>query len=265
MKNKGLIITLIVLLSIIVFLLATFLVLCINGTITFNGGFNFGSRKIDKIIYEETYKLEDVNMIEVKQKAGNIIFENSSDDNIKIEVYGEEKNDAEVSFVNNELKIDYKAEGKGGWIFGIGKAIGDVKVYIPSSYSKNIKIKNDAGDIKVSNAENADINIDCNAGDIKIDKIKNATIDCDAGNVEINNLLNKCNMKLNAGNLKIQKAEIKENSNIKNNMGNVKILEINDIYIDAKVDLGNCKVQKNNRSSNVTLTIDSNMGNVKVE
>lgn len=265
MKNKGLIITLIVLLAIIIAVLVTFLVLCINGTINFNGGFHFGFRKVDTIIYEETYKMDETNLIEVKQKAGDIIFENSNDDNIKVVVYGEDKSDAEVSLANNELKIEYKAEGKGGWLFGWGRTQGDVKIYIPTSYAKNIKINDDAGDIKLANLENSNVDIDCNAGDVKIDRVKNLTAKCDAGNIEINNLLNKCNIKLNAGNLKIENTQINEDSNIKANMGNVKIRGLNDIYVDAKADLGNCKVQKSNRSSNVTLKIECNMGNVKVE
>lgn len=263
MKNNGLIITLIVLIVLIIVMLSAFLVLCLNGTINFKGGFHLGS-KPDTIIYEETYKLDEINLIDVKQKAGNVIFENANDDNIKIEVYGEEKSDAEVSLANNELKIEYKSEGKGGWFFGFGKEAGDVKIYIPASYEKNIKIRNDAGEVKVANVENADVDIDCDAGDVEINRVKNATIKCDAGNVEIKNLLNKCNINVDAGNLKIDDAQINENSSIKADSGNIQIKEINDIYIDAKVDMGNCKISNNNRSSDITLRIDCDMGNVDV-
>lgn len=264
--GKKTIIMLIILLVIVVAVITTFLVLYLNGTISFKDGFHFGKKiETDTIIYEEKYKMDEINSIDVKRKAGNIIFENSNDDNIKVEIYGEKKSDAEVSLVNNELKIEYKAEGKGGWIFGLGRAAGDVIIYIPAAYEKNIKIVNDAGEVKIANAENADIDVDCDAGNVKIDRIKNARIKCDAGDIEIKNLLNRCNIKVDAGNLKIDHAQLNENSSIKADSGNVRIKELNNIYIDTKVDMGNCNISNNNKESEVTLKIDCNMGNVTVK
>ena len=56
MRNKGLIIFLIILLLIIIGTLISFLVLCLNGTIDFhNFKISFGTRKSENLIFNETY------------------------------------------------------------------------------------------------------------------------------------------------------------------------------------------------------------------
>lgn len=45
----------------------------------------------------------------------------------------------------------------------------------------------------------------------------------------------------------------------------MKIGETNDIYIDAKTDLGEVKVNRNNRYSEITLEIENDCGDIKVE
>lgn len=47
-------------------------------------------------------------------------------------------------------------------------------------------------------------------------------------------------------------------------MGDVKIEEKNDIYVDAKVDLGDCKIGNNNRHSEITLKVDMSCGDIKI-
>ena len=84
------------------------------------------------------------------------------------------------------------------------------------------------------------------------------------GNTEVGTILNKCNIDTDCGNITIDNLEIKENSTIKSDLGDVEIKETNDIYIDAKVDLGHVEINNNNRNSDITLKIDSDCGNVKV-
>lgn len=264
MKSKGLIITLIILLIIIIAILIGFLVLCLNGTISFNGGFRlFSGRKSDKIIYNETYNLEDVNLINISQDAGDVIIENTEENNIKVEVYGEDKEDAKISFENNELNIEYKNKNSG--FFNFNSTYGDIKIYAPSSFAKRIKIENDAGETKIKNFENADIDLDCDAGNVKIDRVKNLKVKCDAGNAEVGTILNQCNMKMNCGNLRVDEMNLNADSYIEADMGNISIRKINDVYVDAKADMGRCNIGKSIRSSNVTLSVDCDMGNIDIE
>ena len=89
MKNKGIIVTLIILLSIIIFFLVMFLVMCLKGGFNFkNGIFNMGS-KSTKIIYDKKFELQDIKNIDIKQDAGDIIVKESTEDYINVVLYGE--------------------------------------------------------------------------------------------------------------------------------------------------------------------------------
>jgi len=84
------------------------------------------------------------------------------------------------------------------------------------------------------------------------------------GNIEVKEILNKCELKANCGNISIGTLSIKENSSIKADLGNIEVNKAHDIYIDAKVDLGHCNINQSNRQSNVTLTVKCDCGNVNI-
>lgn len=260
MKNNGLIITAIILLSIVVFLLVMFLVMCLTGRISFRGiMFGIGSKSTN-VIYDNQFKLEDIKNIEIREDAGDIIIKEASEDYIKVVLYGDDSNDAKVDLNNGKLDIDNTH--KRTRIFGGRK--NEIIIYMPSSYSNEIKVKNDYGNCKITDLENATVDIDCDAGNVEIGKIKNATIKCDYGNIETKEILNKCEIKANCGNIKIDRISIQENSSIKADLGNVDINNTNDIYIEADVDLGKTNINNNNRNSNITLKIDCDCGNITI-
>lgn len=263
MKNKGLIITLIILLSIIIFFLVMFLVMYLKGGKSFDFRFNIGSKSTN-IIYDKQFELEDIKDIDIKQDAGDIIIKESENDNIKVVLYGEKEGDAEVELINGNLKIDNTHHKRNFIFFNFGVTTNDIIIYVPSSYSNEIKIKNDYGKCVMTDLENATVNIDCDAGDVELGKIKNAILKCDYGNIEIKEILNKCEIKADCGNIKIDTISIKENSNIKADLGNIDISNTNDIYIDADVDLGKTNINKNNRNANVTLKVNCDCGNVTI-
>lgn len=264
MKNKGLIITLIILLSIIIFFLVMFLVMSLNGNINFkNGIFSIGSKSTN-IIYDKQFELEDIQDIDIKQDAGDIIIKESENNNITVVLYGENEEGAQVELNNEKLSIDNTYNRNNFVLFNFGVTTNDIIIYMPSSYSNEIKVKNDYGKCEMIDLENATVNIDCNAGNVELGKIKNATLKCDFGNIGIKEILNKCDIKANCGNIKIDKISIRENSNIKADFGDVDINSTNDIYIDADVDLGETNINKNNRSAEITLKINCDCGNVTV-
>ena len=114
MRNRGIIIFLIILLTIIIVALTSFLVLCLNGTIDFhNFKISFGTRKSENLIFNETYDIETINMIDIKQDAGDIIFENSEENNIKVEIYGENSEDFEKDESHEKASKTYKSEFRG--------------------------------------------------------------------------------------------------------------------------------------------------------
>lgn len=263
MGNKGLIITLIILLSILVFGLVMFLVLALNGNLSFGMGLMGNSRRNKNIIFDNTYALNEIDEIEILLAAGDVNFEKSTDERVRVVICGKNSEDVKVDLNSSKLKIDYSQYKRA--IFGFNLDINDITVYIPDSFENKIAINNDYGNCKVCDLENATIEIDADCGNIEIGKIKTANLKCDYGNIEVENVLNKCDIKANCGNVKIKSLEIKENSHIRCDLGDVKIGSAKDVYIDAKVDLGDVKIPNNNRHADVTLNVQVDCGNIKVE
>lgn len=255
MKNKGLIITLIILLFTIIFFLVMFLVMYLK-----NGRFSIDSKSTN-IIYNKQFELEDIKDIDIKQGAGDILVKETTEDYIKVVLYGENEGDAQVKLNNEKLTI-YNRRNFAFFNFRVTK--NDIIIYIPFNYSNYIKIKNVYGDCEITDLEDATVNIDCDVGNVELGKIKNATIKCDSGNIEIKEIMNKCNIEADCGNIQIDTISIKENSSIKADLGNVNINNTNDIYIYADVDLGKSNINKNNRNASITLKINCDCGNVTI-
>lgn len=264
-NNKPIIITTIILLTIIIFLLVTFLVAALNGKKGYNLGLIKYGAKNNEIILEQTFESEKIKEIDIKQDAGKIIFKESSDKNIKVEIYGEPENIVDIALNDEILKIDYTKQKNFTFIsFNFEIPENDIVVYIPSNHQVKINLENDCGECRMIDLENAEINIDCDAGDINLGKIKDATIKCDYGNIKIEEILNKCDLKANCGNIEINRISILENSEITADMGNVEIDEAKDIYIKGNCDMGSVDINNNNRNSEIELKIEVNCGNIKV-
>lgn len=259
MKSKGMIIALIILLSVLIFFLVMFLVICLRGGMSFT---NFMGNKNTKVIFDKTYEIENIEDIEINQDAGNITFKETQSANIQVVIYGENENDVTVELNNNKLSIEHKVKTR---FISFGFRTSDIIVYVPSNYGKQIKIKNNFGNSEILDLENATIDAKCSAGNITLGKIKNATIECNYGNIEIKEVLNKCDIKADCGDIKIGRMLIKEDSDIRVDLGNINIDETNDIYIETKVDLGEVNVNKNNRNSDITLKIKCDCGDINVE
>ena len=138
-------------------------------------------------------------------------------------------------------------------------------MYVPQNYSKEIKIDLDYGNVEILDLEQATIDIKEDCGNVNLGKIKNVTIKNDYGDIEIEEVLNKLNIKSNCGNIKIDNVKLLEDSIIKSDLGDVIIDGTNDIFIDADVDLGDSKVNNNNRQAEITLEIKVDCGNIKVD
>lgn len=206
--------------------------------------------------------MESVENLRILSNAGDIEIKESTDKNIHITAYGENPEELKVTLSNNELKIDYSEYTKKVFAFNFYK--NDIIVYIPKEYSKEIDINSKYGDSKILDLENATININQDCGDIELGKVKSITIDSKYGDIDISAVLNKCTIESSCGDVKIDKVEIKEDSFIESDFGDIKISETNDIYIDAKTDLGDTKVNENNRHSEITLRIKNDCGDIKV-
>ena len=265
MKNRGVIIGAIIAILVLVIVLTGFLIFYLSGGANFKNGFIFRTgSKNNNVVYEKTFEDDNIKNIEIKHDAGDVVIKESSDNSIRVIIYGDREEDVKVDYSEEKLGINYSSSRKFTF-FGIGAVENDIVVYVPSNYSNNIKVNNNYGKCELANFKNASIDIDCDAGNVDVGIVKDAVVKCDYGNVKIKEILNKCNIKADCGNIEIDKISIKESSNIGADLGNVIIREVNDIYIDANVDLGNANINKNNRNSDITLKIKCDCGNIDVE
>lgn len=261
MKNKGIIISLIIILSAFVIGLTWFLYASLTGKIE-NRFFIGGITKSENIIFDKIYE-ENISNLEVISTAGDITFKSSTDDKVRIVIYGKDADNLEVTLLeDNHLKVDYSESHK---FFAFGGELKNIVVYIPENYSNYIDIKANYGDIEMISLENATINIQEDCGDIVVGKVKNANIENDYGDIKIDTILNKCEIKNDCGDIKIKNLQIQEYSNIETSLGDVKIENTNEIFIDAKTDLGDLKINNNYRHSETMLKIKNDCGDIKVE
>lgn len=293
MRNKKVILTLIILLIILAICLISFMILLLSGKISISS-FNINYKVSDELIFDEVYT-DNFSNIVIESNASDIEIKESDDDNIRVSVYGKNEN-LVVNDDDNDLSINYK--GKKCSFICFNMTIGKVVIYLPRGYENNIKIINKYGNIKVSKFPFADIvvdedygdieiesmnntNIKNKYGDIKIGMVNNATIKESAGDIDIGTV-NTGNIENNYGDIKISKVteyinidedcgdvkidtlDIHKNSFIKNSYGDIKINETSEIYIDAKTSLGDVKINNNYPKSDIILNIKNDCGDIKI-
>lgn len=288
MKNNTLIVCLIILLVIICIALLGFMMKVINGKMGF-------SYKIsEELVIDEEYE-NNFDSIEISSDASDIEIKQTSSEKIRVVIYGD-KDKTEVEDRESELYIVSRHK-KSSW-FSFGNRIARIEVYVPKNYSKEIKISNKYGDIDVAEFLSANIEIeeDCgdvdvvggnkvsitnkygdiklgkakeanikqSAGAVKVESVDDITVKNNYGDIKITNVNNYISAEEDCGDVKIENLTINKDSNIKNNLGSIKIGSTNEIYIDAKVDLGDVKINNNYQKSDITLKIENNCGDIKV-
>lgn len=293
-KNKKLIIFLIILLSVVSVFLIWFMIYIINGNFQLSR-FNFWHKVSNELVFDKIYD-NTFSKVYVKSDASDIYFKLSDNNNVRVVVYGEKENTSVVT-TNDELSIITNEKSCIGFCFN--STIAKVEVYLPNNYDKKIEIVNNYGDIQIGDFFNSliDINEECgdveviggkeviinnNYGNIYISKASVAKIKESAGNVKIDNVdyvevtnnygdikIEKINHYLDlnndCGDIKLGSINLSENSTIKNNLGDIKIGDTNEIYIIASTDLGKVKINNNYNKAEVTLKIENDCGDIKVD
>lgn len=275
MKSRGLIIFVIILLVICVILLSGILFLSLNNNIKgFKNVFKRYHISTTKIL-EKDYERK-FNNIDIDTAAADI--EIKKGDSYKVVVYGED----ELLTFNDENELSIKYDSKPCYFFCFTSVTSaKIEVYLKEDYDGEIKINNDFGDVKVSEFKNSKVTIESafgdssiegcetidissSCGDIKIGEVGNATIKNNYGDIDVIKITNKANIKADCGDIEIKEVDLKENSYIENNFGDIRIKKTNDIYIDSKVSLGDNRVNNNNHKSDITLNITNDCGDIKV-
>ncbi len=275
MKNKGLLITLLSLIGILIVGLVTVMILFMNGKLSFEN-FKFMSGESTNLIFEETYENKFAR-IRVDSDIYSIKFINSDSENVNVKIYSDNNKIKEVRANDNVLKINVREQNHIG-LFNFVTPV--IYIELPSTYAGYFDITTDVGNVKIEDFTNANLKINSDVGNIKIGRInsieadadvgniqieytKYATIDTNTGNIKIDEI-NSFDLEADTGNITIEKAELTSNSKVKTDTGNIKIKKTNDVYINAKADVGNTKVNKSNRKADIELNIKTDTGNIKV-
>lgn len=293
MKSKKAIALLITLLVLLIISLIGLMIFVMNNK--FNIGFRkIFSQRIEELQIEETYK-NNYEKININTDAADVYVKQSEDKDIHVKVYSEKE---KSRVIDNEIELNIEVEQKKCVGICINNKVSKVELYIPEDYEKEIKIDNkygdieiasfenlkleikeDAGDIKIASANIVNINnsygdieigtikegtIKEAAGDIKIDKVNSIDIKNNFGDTKITEVNEYIKIDADAGDVRINTLNITKNSFIEMNAGDVRIENTNDIYVDAETDVGSAKVNNNNRNAEITLKIENNVGDIKV-
>ncbi len=299
MKKNRPIVTIIGLLCIIIIALIIAMIIFIKKNNDYSFIRKYGET-IKELQVDKTYE-NTFNKILIDTEATDIEIKKSQNETTQLKVYAEEdKVEVTENVYENlsELKIKVKTTPCKFLCLNFNKKISKIELYIPENYDKEIKIENNYGNIDVESFKNLNLNIDEDAGNIKIDAankvdIKNnygditineiieGKLNSSAGNIEVNkvNIIdaknNHGNTKIkeineyvridaDAGDIKIDKINITRDSSIETNLGTIRIDKINEIYVDASTDLGTTSINENYRESDITLNLESNLGDIKV-
>lgn len=243
-NNRGLLITLIVLLSIIALLL--------SGIFTF--AMLSGTRSIKALnpikaqtVFDQSYNPDEIKNIEIDNNAGDITIKNSTDGKIRVTASGITENEFSAEADGSTLNISNKIETRRDFfIFGAIKNDIDMVLYLPEGL-ESLNIKSSFGDVEIENK-----------------LITNLTIDNDMGNIEAERLGGSFDLNTNMGNIEIEEINITADSKATTNMGNIDIEKTNEINIYAKTSMGDSDVKDNTPTADIILTAETDMGNIEI-
>ena len=271
--NKGLAITLIVLLSSIVIALTIGIVIVIKKGITFSN-FNFNTTSTNLIEEKEINNIKDLN---IEFNTLDIEIKTTEEETITIKLYSDDEKEHKIEEQEDIINIVHKEQEHRINFFNKSPKL---VIYLPSSYDKEINIEGEVGDIHIDKLPNTNIktnidvgdikaeslnkaNIKLKTGDIKINKLNDLIAELQTGDIKLNEINNYLDINLKIGDVKIEEANLNENSKIEVKTGDVKIQRTNEIYVEASTRIGDTKVQNNYRKAEIELTIKVDVGDIK--
>ena len=271
--NKGLTITLIVLLLTLVISLIVGLTIFIKKGISFT---SFSINNVSKNLVEEK-EINNIKDLFIDFNTCDVEVKTTTEELIKVQIYSDYEDSHKIEEQEDIINIVFR-EKKGSHFF---KKTSKIYIYVPETYNKNITIDGNVGDIHIpelvdsnikaelsvgdihiDNVNEADIKV--STGDIKIEKVTNLIAKLQTGDIKVEKVYNYINIDARVGDVKIEEVELYEDSKIELKTGDVKIQRTNEIYIDADTRIGDTKVKNNDRKAEHELTIKVDVGDIKV-
>lgn len=236
--NKGLTITLITLLFILLFALIGIMIFLFNGKISFDG-FRIASGYSEKLVEEK--EINNILNLDINTDIADVIIEEKDINNIKVELYSEKEPEYEITENTSSINIVLKQKNK--MQFGLFNKSPRVVVYVPESYNKDIDIKATTGDVKVGNLPGVELTVKATTGDIKAKKLNKADINLTTGDIKIDEL-NSLKSVTTTGDIKVVSSKT---INSTTTTGDIKVENSVD-SIEATTTTGDIKVRDVNNS-----------------
>lgn len=277
MKSKGLIISLVVLLSIIAVSLVGLLVVMLTRTSIFS--FSVGTTK-SKLVRQEEYQIENLHKIKIKAISSDVEIKNSNDNKIIVKYYGEKENEVLFNSDGSVLSLEEKAKNR--FCFGFCNLSKKIVLYVPKDleidmdystisgdvtfeeeYSNaNLKLKTTSGDADISKVKNLEFNTV--SGDLDLDYSNNTVIKTTSGDVSANEINSYLKLDTTSGDVRINKLAIERESFINTISGDVFIDNISDLYVNTHTTSGDIRVNNSNRKSDYVLNVKTVSGDILV-
>ena len=270
MNNKGVTITLITILTIILFTLVGGMIFLLNSNFEFNNVRIFSGQSTKLVEEKEINSIKDLN---ITSNVADIEINESDTNSIKVEFYSDYEEEHNIVENSNDIEITFKSKKKYGIMFLHKTPV--VKIYVPSSYSNDVKINTDTSDIKINNLPNSNLDANLKTGDVRIKQIKNANIILTTGDIDIEKVtelnststtgdieigtINKMVTNTTTGDIKVSNVDSIE---AKTTTGDIKIDNVNNSLI-LSTTTGDVKIEK--ASIKVNSNINTGTGDVKVE
>jgi DUF4097 and DUF4098 domain-containing protein YvlB len=198
--------------------------------------------------------------LKVNAYAGGVKVETWSNNEVKIEVYGNENAENYLSYAANNddegviLKSDVKSDYSSKNNFNLNL---EFKIWVPESY--DVSVTTGGGGISVANLT-GNVSLNTSGGGIKLSKIVgevNATTS--GGNLKYDNILGNINSSTSGGNVKITK--FSGNVNVSTSGGNMDLEGMNG-SVDASTSGGNIKLMY--AGKNMGIDLNTSAGNINV-
>lgn len=176
-----------------------------------------------------------------------------------------EKVGIDVKVVDGVVQLRF-GPGQTGWRW-FAHSHARLKVYVPKSV--RARIRNDMGEVRVSQLEGCDLEVSTSAGQIRLEHVRGRLkLHADAGEIRAEHIGGTLSASCNAGSarLGIDHLDAGEHQ-VRSNMGSVRIELATglDVRIEAKTVMGSTRVKyPSNAEAKAVLKLETELGSVRV-
>ena len=254
----------------------------ISALIFFNtGGVNSvvnkvnGSKQNINIDIEKVFDTVGINSISVDTSSTDVHFipENRSD--IKVHLIGYvSSGEPELRAEQNGEELDVYTRNNNNGVITIGFNISNLKlnIYVPSDYSKDLKIRTSSGVVELGKLNVENFTYDASSGDLKGEDFtsKSSRIKTSSGVVKLNGFGGDLELKTSSGDAVIEYAKESTSTNIITSSGEIKLRNIagdlnsrsqsGDIEVDYAIFKNKVDMKSSSGQVELMLPTDSEFG-----